>query len=148
MMRKVLIALLLVVAGGLGYLALGLLKPGSGNDPYGAPFTLTDYDGKPITEAAMRGHPSMVFFGFTHCPEICPTTLYEMSQWFDELGEAGKPLHGYFISIDPERDTPAMLKDYITAVTDRVTGISGDLAVTTTLNKDQLTTFPKYTANR
>jgi protein SCO1 len=94
--------------------------------PYGAPFELTDMNGQPITEAAFVGHPSAVFFGFTHCPEVCPTTLFEMKGWFDALGDEGKSMRAFFVSIDPERDTPKLLKDYISNVTERVTGITGD----------------------
>lgn len=126
MLRKSLLALLLVIAGALGYLALDWLKPGSGEAPYGGAFALVDQNGQPITESVLRGHPSMVFFGFTHCPEVCPTTLFEMSQWFEELGAEGKDLKAYFFSVDPERDTPALLGGYISSVTDRVIGITGD----------------------
>ena len=68
----------------------------------------------------------MVFFGFTHCPEVCPTTLYEMVGWFEALGDEGRDLQAFFISVDPERDTPEIMKNYAEAMTDRVTGITGD----------------------
>lgn len=126
MLRKIVLAIALIAAGALGYLALDWLKPGSGEAPYGGAFALTDQDGQPITEAALRGHPSMVFFGFTHCPEVCPTTLFEMSQWFEQLGDDGKDLKAFFFTVDPERDTPQLLGGYISAVTDRVTGITGE----------------------
>lgn len=126
MLRKALLALVLFLAGALGYLALDVLKPGSGGEPYGGAFSLIDQNGQPITEAALRGHPTMVFFGFTHCPEICPTTLFEMSQWFEELGDAGRDLKAYFFTVDPERDTPELLGGYISGVTDRVIGVTGD----------------------
>lgn len=126
MTRRILLALLLVLAGALGYLALDWLKPGSGGGPYGGAFSLVDQNGQPITEAALRGQPTMIFFGFTHCPEVCPTTLFEMSQWFEALGDEGKDLKAFFFTVDPERDTPQLLGDYISSVTDRVTGITGD----------------------
>ncbi|MEK1890843.1 MAG: SCO family protein [Phyllobacterium sp.] len=91
----------------------------------GAPFNLTDQNGAPITEAAFQGHPSVLFFGFTHCPEVCPTTLFEMSGWLKELGDDGKDLRVFFISVDPERDTPEVMKGYASAFTDRITGITG-----------------------
>ena len=77
---------------------------------YGAPFTLVDQNGAAITEAAFRGHPSVVFFGFTNCPEICPTTLAEMDGWLKQIGDEGKDIHAYFVSVDPERDTPEVMK--------------------------------------
>jgi len=91
----------------------------------GAPFTLTDQNGAPITEAAFEGHPSVLFFGFTHCPEVCPTTLFEISGWLKDLGDEGKDLRVFFISVDPERDTPDVMKGYTQAFTDRITGITG-----------------------
>ena len=94
----------------------------------GAPFTLTDQNGAPITEAAFEGHPSVLFFGFTHCPEVCPTTLFEISGWLKDLGDEGKDLRVFFISVDPERDTPDVMKGYTQAFTDRITGITGEPA--------------------
>ena len=92
----------------------------------GTDFTLVDHNGDTITQAAFAGRPTMVFFGFTHCPEVCPTTLYEMAGWFNALGDQGKDLQAFFISVDPERDTPEVMKSYAEALTDRVTGITGD----------------------
>jgi protein SCO1/2 len=87
---------------------------------------LVDQRGAPITEAAFRGQPSVVFFGFTHCPEVCPTTLFELSGWLKTLGDDGKTLHAYFVSVDPERDTPAVMNAYVSNFSDRITGITGD----------------------
>ena len=91
----------------------------------GTPFSLTDQNGAPITEAAFAGHPTVLFFGFTHCPEVCPTTLFEISGWLKDLGDEGKDLRVFFISVDPERDTPEVMKGYTQAFTDRITGITG-----------------------
>lgn len=96
--------------------------------PFGEPFSLTRQDGTPITEQAFRGKPTALFFGFTNCPEICPTTVYELSSWMDKVDPDKSKLQAYFISIDPERDTPQALGTYLTNVTDRITGISGDPA--------------------
>ncbi|MCB1420484.1 MAG: SCO family protein [Notoacmeibacter sp.] len=92
----------------------------------GAPFELIDHDGKPISDAVLKGHPSLLYFGFTRCPEVCPTTLYEMSGWFEELGNEGKDIRAYFVTVDPERDDPETMKGYAEAFTDRVTGITGE----------------------
>jgi len=62
-------------------------------------------DGRTVTDAAFKGEPELVFFGYTHCPDICPTTLYDMTQVFQKLG-SDKKLAGIFITVDPERDTP------------------------------------------
>ena len=91
----------------------------------GQPFNLIDHDGKPITEKAFAGSPTAVFFGFTHCPEVCPTTLYEMASWLKTLGPDGKPIKAFFITVDPERDTPQIMKSYVSNFTDRIVGITG-----------------------
>lgn len=91
----------------------------------GTPFNLVDQNGNPITEAVFKGHPTALFFGFTHCPEVCPTTLFEMADWLNKLGDEGKDLRVFFVSVDPERDTPEVMKGYTAAFTDRITGITG-----------------------
>jgi len=93
--------------------------------PYGVPFELVDQSGAPITEAAFRGRPTALFFGFTHCPEVCPTTLYELDGWLKQVDPDGDKIGAYFITVDPERDTPELLGEYVSGVTDRVTAISG-----------------------
>lgn len=91
----------------------------------GGAFELVDHDGEAITEAAFEGQPSALFFGFTHCPEICPTTVYEIENWMQSLGPDAEEFRAWFVTIDPERDTPAVLKEYLEYQSDRVTGISG-----------------------
>lgn len=90
----------------------------------GGPFTLTDQDGKPATEAMLKGKTSLVFFGYTHCPDVCPTTLSAMSQMFQALGP-DKPAQGIFVTVDPERDTPAVLKDYVSNFDPRIHALTG-----------------------
>ena len=97
-----------------------------GTAALGTPFSLVDHEGRPITEAAFEGQPSMLFFGFTHCPEICPTTVYDMEGWLEALGPEADALRAFFVTVDPERDTPEVLRDYLTYQTDRVLGISGE----------------------
>jgi len=88
-------------------------------------YSLVDGNGAPVTEATFKGAPSMLFFGYTHCPDVCPTTLSDMAAWYAQLGDEGKPLKAYFVTVDPERDTPAVIKDYVSAVTDRVPAVTG-----------------------
>lgn len=95
---------------------------------FGTAFSLTDDRGQPITEQAFQGQPSLVYFGFTRCPEVCPTTLYEMANWFQTLGEDGRALKAFFFSVDPERDSPELMHNYSAAFTDRIVGITGDPA--------------------
>lgn len=121
-------AILLAVGAGLG--GRLVLEDRSGNGALmaadlGGPFDLIDHTGARITEADLEGSPSALFFGFTHCPEICPTTVYDMDLWLDELGPAGEEIKVFFVTIDPERDTPEVLGGYLTAMSDRVIGISG-----------------------
>jgi protein SCO1 len=92
----------------------------------GAPFRLVDQDGRTVTDADFKGHPFLVFFGFTHCPDVCPTTLFEVSEILRSLGpEAGK-VNALFITVDPERDTPAALKDYLASFDPRLRGLTGE----------------------
>ena len=126
MMRSILIGILVIMAAGVGYMTFDWYRQTGSGEAYGAPFTLTDHNGAEITEQAFRGHPTAVFFGFTHCPEVCPTTLFEMDGWLKQLGDEGKDIRAYFVSVDPERDTPDVMEAYVTNVSDRITGITGD----------------------
>ena len=126
MMRSILVAILVLMTAGVGFLAFEWYRQANGGEPYGAPFALVDQKGAPITEAAFRGHPSAVFFGFTHCPEVCPTTLFELDGLLKKLGDEGKDLRAYFVSVDPERDTVELMDSYVGNVSDRITGITGD----------------------
>lgn len=93
---------------------------------YGVPFTLVSAEGEPITEEAFRGKPSAVFFGFTHCPDVCPTTLYELNGWMNELDPEGERMNAYMVTVDPARDTAEILDTYLSNVSDRIVGITGD----------------------
>lgn len=92
---------------------------------FGAPFSLIDHTGAEITQAAFEGQPTLLFFGFTHCPEICPTTVYDMETWFQDLGAPADDVKAFFVTVDPERDTAKFLADYLEPQTDRVVGITG-----------------------
>ncbi len=129
-MRVILIAaaVLAAVVVGIGSFVIYQGAASTEARAFGDPFTLVDQDGKPVTEAAFRGHPSAVFFGFTHCPEVCPTTLFEMDGWLKTLGDEGKNIRAYFVSVDPERDTPEIMKSYVGNVSDRIVGLTGETA--------------------
>ncbi|WP_353645462.1 SCO family protein [Mesorhizobium sp. WSM2239] len=126
MMRSILVGILVLMAAGIGWLTFDWYRSQNVGEPYGGPFTLVDQKGAEITEAAFRGHPSAVFFGFTHCPEVCPTTLFELDGWLKKLGDEGKDIRAYFVTIDPERDRPEIMNAYVSNVSDRITGITGD----------------------
>lgn len=91
----------------------------------GGPFTLIDQHGNTVTEAVLKGHPSVMFFGYTFCPDVCPTTLFEMTGWLDKLGPDADKLGIYFVSVDPERDTEKTLAEYLSAFDPRITGLTG-----------------------
>jgi protein SCO1/2 len=92
----------------------------------GGPFQLTDHNGRTITDKDLKGQPFLVFFGFTHCPDICPTTLFEVSEVLRELGKDGERMRALFVTVDPERDTPEKLKDYLSSFDPRLIGATGE----------------------
>jgi protein SCO1 len=91
----------------------------------GPTFELTDHNGKPFSSAALAGQPYAVFFGFTHCPDVCPTTLLEMSNNLHSLGADGDRLKIVFVTVDPERDTPEQLQLYLHSFDPRIIGLTG-----------------------
>jgi protein SCO1 len=100
----------------------------------GGPFNMTAQDGRTISDSDLRGHPFLVFFGYTHCPDTCPTELFQISQVLKALG-SDKAIKVLFVSIDPERDTPAVMKDYIASFDPRVIGITGSPEATAAMEK-------------
>lgn len=126
MMRYILAGILVVMVAAIGFVTWQWYQTRYGGEPYGAPFTLVDQNGAEITEAAFRGHPSAIFFGFTHCPEICPTTLFELNGWLNKIGDEGKDIRAYFVTVDPERDTVDVMKTYVSNVSNRILGITGE----------------------
>jgi protein SCO1 len=111
--------------GGLAQAGLsgGSMAPGA---PLGGAFSLVDNKGGPVTEALFRDKPSAVFFGFTHCPDVCPTTLMEAGEWIDALGPEADKLRVVFVTVDPERDTPAAMDDYLSAFSQKIVGVTGE----------------------
>jgi len=101
--------------------------PVNANVEFGTPFTLVTHTGEPITEAAFQETPTLVFFGFTYCPDVCPTALAEVSGWLAELGADAEDLEVYFVSVDPERDVPERLAEYLTAFDERIVGVTGNV---------------------
>lgn len=91
----------------------------------GGPFTLTDQDGKTVTEKTYDGKYKLIFFGFSYCPSICPTELSKMAKIMKELGASADKVQPIFISTDPARDTPAVLKDYVSLYHPKLVGLTG-----------------------
>ena len=96
----------------------------------GGPFQLTDQHGKTVTDKSLKGKPSLIFFGYTHCPDVCPTSLFEMSEVLRAMGKDADKVNALFISVDPERDTPATMKEYLSSFDPHLEGLSGDPAET------------------
>lgn len=101
----------------------------------GGPFSLTTQNGTPLSDADLKGRPFAIFFGFTHCPEVCPTTLWELSEALKALGPDARDLAVLFVSLDPARDTPEALKSYIASFDGRIIGLTGGEADVATLAK-------------
>jgi len=115
----------LVVVAAIGATALYLLRPSIVNGPGGGQFALVDQRGIAVDQTVFVGRPSLLFFGYTHCPDVCPTTMGEMQGWFASLGDEGKALQGVFVTVDPARDTPEILGDYVSFVSDCILALSG-----------------------
>ena len=94
----------------------------------GGKFTLIDDNGRPFTDADLKGKWHLVFFGYTHCPDICPTALNDLSLALDQLGTREREVGIVFISVDPERDTPAVLKSYVASFGGPIVGLTGTAA--------------------
>lgn len=92
----------------------------------GGPFELTDQNGRPITDQDLRGKPFLIFFGFTNCPDVCPTTLFEVSEVMRALGSDADRTRALFVTVDPERDTPEKLKDYLSSFDPHLIGVGGE----------------------
>jgi len=94
--------------------------------PLGAPFRLTDSNGNLVTQDNVRATPSAIFFGYTMCPDFCPTTLMNLTAWLDEMGEDGTKIKVWFFTVDPERDSPQIMHDYLANFAPHFTGITGE----------------------
>ena len=103
---------------------------------YGRDFALTGHDGKPRTIADFKGKVVVMFFGYTHCPDVCPTTLSELNLVMQKLGDDAKRVQVLFVTIDPERDTQALLEKYVPAFNPAFLGLYGDLPATEKVAKD------------
>jgi len=120
---------LLVVFGAILVIAGRAPSPiGPAVAAVGGPFHLEDQNGRPVSDTDMKGRPFLVFFGFTHCPDVCPTTLFDISQLLKSLGEDADRTGALFITVDPQRDTPAVLKDYLSNFDPHLRGLTGDSA--------------------
>jgi protein SCO1 len=138
--------LLLIVAAFVAGLAsvFAVVLVASGREPgaiatpvaIGGPFRLLDQGGRTVTEDDFKGRPFLVFFGYTHCPDACPTTLFDISELLGKLGPDAERVGALFITVDPERDTPDQLKDYLSNFNPQLTGLTGDPAAIAAVVKE------------
>jgi cytochrome oxidase Cu insertion factor (SCO1/SenC/PrrC family) len=97
----------------------------TGEVQIGGPFTLVDHTGRTVTDADYRGNLMLVFFGFTHCPDVCPTTLQEIASALDVLADEAGRVQPLFVTVDPERDTPEVMAEYVDLFHPRIVGLTG-----------------------
>lgn len=128
--RRVLAAAGAVLGLAAGAGAWLVLRPGAGDAglAIGGPFTLTDGNGRVVTDASLRGRYALIYFGYTYCPDVCPTTLNALAAALVELGPKGDRVTPVFITVDPARDTPAVLKAFTAAFHPRMVGLTGSPA--------------------
>src|SRR5215216_1539035 len=101
----------------------------------GGPFELIDQDGRTVSDRDLKGHPFLVFFGFTNCPDVCPTTLFEVSEVLRALGPDADKVNALFVTVDPERDRPEQIKDYLSSFDPHLRGATGDPAAIAAMTK-------------
>ena len=106
-----------------------------GTSAVGGPFTLVSQDGDPVTQRALEGQPSLVFFGYTHCPDVCPATLSQISAVIKALGPNPR-VKAFFVTVDPQRDTPAVMKDYLSSFDPHIIGLTGSPEAIKTIEDD------------
>src|SRR5260221_12247621 len=115
-LTSILAALLVIAAAVLSFRTISGTWPwapaGGAQAAFGGPFALVDANGRAVTDQTFRGKWLMVFFGYTHCPDVCPTTLSDIAQALDQLGPRATQIQPLFVTVDPERDDAAALRDY------------------------------------
>ncbi|MBB2197660.1 SCO family protein [Gluconacetobacter dulcium] len=114
---------LLLAAAGLRTLVLDRPHP-----TIGGPYALTDQQGQPITQAAFHGRYTLIYFGYTHCVDICPLTLATVTAALDQLGPRAASVVPVFVTVDPARDTPSVIHDYVARFSPRIVGLTGSSA--------------------
>jgi protein SCO1/2 len=118
-----LLVAVLLIAGAAALLLTGHAREGAAN--IGGPFALIDGDGKTVTDQAFRGKFMLVYFGYSFCPDVCPTTLNEVADAMDKLGPTAARVQPIFITVDPKRDTPEVMKQYAASFSPKLLGLTG-----------------------
>jgi len=139
-----------IILGSAAFLAVELHDNGRGvagtvlGNAIGGPFTLVDQNGKTVTNTALEGKWLLVYFGYTHCPDACPTTLNNIALALQDLGARRDEVRPVFITIDPERDTPQVMKDYITAFDAPILALTGTVAEVAQAAKNYRVYYAKH----
>ncbi|HVS27437.1 MAG TPA: SCO family protein [Burkholderiales bacterium] len=115
---------------------------------FGRDFHLTDHNGKARSLADFKGKVVVLFFGYTHCPDVCPTTLAEFALTMKELGEDAKKVQVLFVTVDPERDTPALIAQYVPSFNPGFLGLYGDAQATAAVAKEFKIVYQKNAGSR
>jgi protein SCO1/2 len=145
----VLLGGLVILAAG-AFLGLGLRETPKGAagtllaSAIGGPFRLVDQNGKTVTDADLKGKWSLIYFGYTHCPDACPTTLNEIAIALDDLGPKRDAVRPVFITVDPERDTPEVLKSYVTSFDAPILALTGTPEAVAQAAKDYRVYYAKH----
>ncbi len=124
-MTAALAVVAIAASAGIGYYLSGSGKAGLSGTAIGGPIDLVAGNGQRFTSADLGGKPFAIFFGFTHCPNVCPTTLSDLTLDLEQLGPLADRLGVLFVTVDPERDTPQSMHDYLSAFDPRIVGLSG-----------------------
>ena len=122
------ILLLALALGGYALMSGKVMPTGSGTALVGGPFTMVNQKGETVTDKTYLGKPMLLFFGFTFCPDVCPTELQVMAAALTEMGDKGADIQPIFVTIDPERDTPAVMASYVSNFGDSFVGLTGSAA--------------------
>ena len=123
LLAAVVLAVLLMAGGVWMYVSRGTDE--GGGLGIGGPFALQDGGGRTVTDRDLRGRFLLVYFGYTFCPDVCPTTLNQVASALDKLGAKAERLQVLFITVDPQRDTPQVVRDYAAAFSPRIMGLTG-----------------------
>lgn len=139
-------AFALIAAAGLGLAFFGFSDGGdvkTGVAAIGGPFALVDDTGKTVTEKTLAGKPYAMYFGYTFCPEVCPTTLFDLSRWIKDLGPEADKLNYVFVTVDPERDTVQLMHTYLSSFDKHIRGYTGTAEQTAKIAKEYRVYYKK-----
>lgn len=144
LLRVLLLAWLTVLAAGCGERTVTFVSTDITGADFGKDFQLTDHNGKPRSLADFRGSVVAMFFGYTQCPDVCPTSMTAMAEVMKQLGADAKRVQVLFVTVDPQRDTPPMLAQYVPQFHPSFLGLYGDLPATQKVAKDFKVFYEKH----